>query len=97
MDHVRIQVPVDLETYAVIQEYSQATGMPLGRACAEVLQNTAPVLREMAKALRMAKTAPAAALQHISDEMGKQIASVKQTELDLSHMTPKATRKKKTG
>jgi nitrate reductase assembly molybdenum cofactor insertion protein NarJ len=96
----RVQVPLDLETLAAVQDYSEATAMPLGRSCAEILKETAPVLREMAKALRMAKSAPAAALRHISEEMEQQIAAAKQKQLDL---TPKATgqraytKRKKTG
>jgi putative hemolysin len=91
MANQRLQVPLDSDTYAAVKEYSEATGMPLGRACAEVLQNTAPILRELAKALRTAKTAPAAALRHMSEEMDKQIAAINQHQLDLS---PKATLRK---
>lgn len=95
MEKTRVQVPLDSDTLDAVRDYCDATGMPLGRACAEILENTAPVLRDMAKALRTAKTAPSVAIRNVSDELERQIAAIRQQSLDLK---PKATRRaKKTG
>ena len=86
----RIQVPVSPKTRKMLQTYADASGQSLARVCEEILQETAPVMAEMADALREAKRAPAKAVRNMADALDKKLAEIDQMKMDLS---PKATGK----
>jgi len=91
----RIQVPVSDETRASLQALADARTSSLAAISAELLEQTAPIAGEMAKALLMAKQAPSRAIRQMNETLERQLVEIDQIRLDL---TPKATRKtKKTG
>jgi len=92
MSNPRLQVPVSEETRAALQAYADARGASLAAVCGELLEQTAPTVLEMAKALETAKKAPARALRDMSKAFYREMEKIDQSELDLS---PKATGKKR--
>lgn len=89
----RIQVPVTFETRACLQALADARKASLAVVCGEILETTAPVVAEMAKAIEMAKHAPSRAIRELGTSLEQQLAEIDQIRLDLS---PKATRRKYT-
>ena len=90
----RLQVPVDAQTKDFLQEYADASGSSIARVSSEILETTAPVMAELAKALREAKTEPVRAMKRANEMLEKQIFDANQEKLDLE---PKSVGKKKTG
>lgn len=92
MANPRIQVPLDDKTYAAIQLYSDATGLAMGKACADILSGTADTITQIAIAIQSAKTAPAKAVKVMNEELDRKMAEIDQHQLDLG---PQVTKKKK--
>lgn len=74
----------------MLQSYADASGTSLARACSEILAETAPVMVELANAIREAKTAPAKAMRNVNNVMQEKLAQIDQMRMDL---TPKETKK----
>lgn len=87
----RLYVPLDADTLDAITALAEAKNMPRSRIAGEILDETAPIIRKMAEALKKAKTAPAAAIREIQEALEEELAHVDQHELDLE------TKPKKTG
>lgn len=94
MNKKRLQVPMTDETRLLLERYVQATGQSLPRVCAEILEQTAPVMSELADSIKLAKQAPARAMRGVTETLDQKLAELDQLKMDLS---PKATGKKKTG
>lgn len=84
MSETRIYVPVSAETRAQLQALADARKCSLAAVGGEILENTAPVAGEMAKALRIAQEAPAAALRNMEGTLAEQLAQIGQIELELA-------------
>jgi len=91
MSEPRLQIPVTTETRLALQAYAKAKGCTLPAACSEILEQTAPTVLEMAKALETAKKAPARALRGMSAALYREIEKIDQPELDLK---PKKVKKR---
>ena len=94
MKQKRIQVPVSPETEKAIRGYAETMGMSTAAACAQMLEQSAPGLVELTAAMQKAKESPARALREIALAVQKATQDADQLMLDMS---PKATRKRKTG
>lgn len=94
MSRYRVYVPVSDETRQAMQALADVRKSTLTAICAEMLETVAPIALDMANALKTAQSAPAKALRMINESMERELGNLDQLQLD---MTPKATRKKKTG
>jgi len=87
----RIQVPLKPETRAALEQYADAMGLPLSQAAAQLLDQAAPSLLELASALRKAKESPSRAWRESINALNKATERANQIAMDLD--TP--SRKKK--
>ena len=94
MNRIRIHVPMSAETRADLQTLADARGCSLAAVCRDLLEQTAPVAKELAQALSVAQEAPARAYREIQQLKERQIADIDQHTLDLA---PKKAKRKKTG
>jgi hypothetical protein len=95
MAFTRIQVPISDEARVSLQSLADAQRSSLAAVCGELLEQTAPVAAEMAKALQMAKQAPTRALRDMAETLDKFVADANQMQIDLDDkLSPKATRRK---
>ena len=90
----RVHVPMTDETRADLQTLADARKCSLAAVCRDLLEQTAPVAKELAQALSVAQTAPARAMREMNEIKERQLAEIDQHTLDL---TPKETKGKKTG
>lgn len=79
----RIQVPVSPKLDKALAEWKELSGESAASTCAYFLEECAPTLREMSKALRAAQEAPEKALAGYSSFLEKVVSQAKQQELDL--------------
>lgn len=97
MTRVRIQAPVNQETYEAYKALADVQRTSVAAVCGEILEQTAPMIRQMANALEMAKTAPSRALRDMNEALDKLVVDANQMQIDLEdRVTPKATRRKYT-
>ena len=80
---VRVQVPLDPETYQVFETYAKALDLPMGRACAQILKETREPVAQLAAAIATAKTAPGKVLDHLLEVTEAQLAQIDQMVMDL--------------
>lgn len=93
----RVQIPVSPENLAILQAFAKAQSATVPAVTATLIEQTIPIVIEMTKALELAKTAPAAALRHMTDSYEILVASADQQILDLAPKPRAKVRKKKTG
>jgi hypothetical protein len=81
----RIQVTLSPATHAAVVAVARARKVPKARVISELLDQAAPVLQEVAKALRLVDSAPERAVAHLARVSGDAVANLLQTGLDLRH------------
>lgn len=97
MPKFRVQVPVSDEMRLAYQALADAQRTSLAAVMAEILEQAAPMVLQIASALETAKTAPTRALREMSDTLDKLAGDANQMQIDLDDkLTPKATRRKYT-
>lgn len=93
--NTRIQVPMTEDMREAYQALADAQRTSLAAVCAEILEQAAPMVRQIASALETAKTAPARALRDMSDALDRVTSDANQLQIKLEDkVTPKATRRK---
>lgn len=91
----RLSVPLTKETRRKFQALADVQGSSLGNVCSEILEVCADEVYELAKALELAKKAPAGAKRKMAEALEQKLAEADQMLLELR---PKAKPvKKKTG
>jgi hypothetical protein len=88
----RLQVPVAPETERALRLYAEAYGTTVPKATADILNNAAPALVELAQAVAEAKRAPSKGIRDMAAQYRKLNQEADQLLLDMS---PKATGKKR--
>jgi hypothetical protein len=97
MPRFRVQVPVSPEMRLAYQALADAQRTSLAAVMAEILEQAAPMVLQIASALETAKTAPSRALREMSDALGDLVGDANQMQMDIEDkVTPKATRRKYT-
>lgn len=99
MAKTRIQVPVSEDTLLAYQALADVQRSSLAAVTAEILEQAAPMVRQIAGALETAKTAPARALRGMTDALDQVLMDADQLRMDIDPK-PQAKprgRKKKTG
>lgn len=79
----------------MLQAYADATGSSLASTCAQVLQETAPVMYELSQSIGEARKAPARAIREATELLDRKIAESQQLALDVSLKSTDGRRKKK--
>ena len=82
---IRLTIPVSAEAHAAFTRISKATGMPVGRAMAEWMDDTLDAAQFLADTLEKAREAPRLVAQQlhayalgVADETGQLIAQVRE-------------------
>jgi hypothetical protein len=93
----RIQVPLTPEMRKAYQALADAQRTSLAAVCAEVLEQAAPMVVQIANALETAKTVPSRALRDMAGSLERLTGEANQLQIDLEDkVSPKATRRKYT-
>lgn len=91
----RIQVPLTDDMREAYQTLADAQRTSLAAVCAEILEQAAPMVRQIASALETAKTAPSRALRDMAGSLEQLTDQANQLQINLEEkVTPKATRRK---
>lgn len=93
--HRRLSVPIPRDTRRQLQALADVQSSSLAAVCTELLVACGPEVYEMAQALKLAKSAPAAAKRKMAEALETKLAEADQYRLKLEPES--ATRKKKTG
>lgn len=97
LKNTRIQVPLTEDMRQAYQALADAQKTSLAAVCAEILEQAAPMVLQIASALETAKTAPTRALREMADSLDGVLGDANQMQIDLDDkLTPKATRRKYT-
>jgi len=93
--NARIQVPLTDDMREAYQALADAQRTSLAAVCAEILEQAAPMVRQIASALETAKTAPTRALREMTDSLDRVLGDASQMHMELDEkLSPKATRRK---
>jgi hypothetical protein len=90
----RIMVNVDPRTHEAIVELAKLRNVSHARIVRELLEESTPLLEEVARALRLAETAPQRAMAHLAKVSGQAVTDLIQAGLELR---PKRGRPPKRG
>lgn len=79
----RIQVTLNDEAWAMVEEISGLTGDPKARLLAEIFESTLPSFVATIEALRLAKEQPREAQRLVQNFAAKSVMDLQQEQLDL--------------
>jgi hypothetical protein len=89
----RIYVPIySQELRDALEEFQTVSGIAKSQILSQLLSETAPVIRAMSEAYRLAKKSPTAAIDRMRDVVSEAHIGIAQLQLD---MQPKVTKRKK--
>lgn len=80
----RLQIPVTPETEKAIRDYAEVMGMTVPAACSKLLEQSAPGLVDLTKAMRKAHDSPAKALRDMAKAVHKIAEDADQISLNLA-------------
>jgi len=86
----RLQVPIKPETRKAIEEFADAMGISPAQAAAQLLEESAPGMIELAAAMRKANQSPSKALRDMANILHKATEQADQLSMELN---PKPKRK----
>lgn len=89
--HPRVYIPVSDDLRAALDEFTKVSGVAKSQILSQLLSETAPVIRAMTEAFRLAKKSPAQAADAMRDVVHGAHVQIAQLQLD---MQPKPKRKK---
>ncbi|WP_348239906.1 hypothetical protein [Salmonella enterica] len=81
--HPRVYVPVSDDLRAALEEFTKESGIAKSQILSQLLSETAPVIRAMTEAFRVAKKSPTAAVDRMRELAQEAHIAVAQLQLDM--------------
>ena len=91
----RIYVPIySQELQDALDEFQEVSGIAKSQILSQLLSETAPVIRAMSDAYRLAKKSPTAAVDRMREVVSDAHIGIAQLQLDMNAATAKPKRRK---